>query len=408
MVGTLATLAIIASIVMVSVPAEEEKTNETDCGCDCNSPPTEGKPLNFYDVLEKTRGWEQDVALLEKEIQNKREELLELYKKTKEGILWKEIEDLRAEIGKLEGEYWYKEEVLFEISVLMKYTELQLDGTLEIAKGSLPKVEDLDVAKALNAFEMTGEEKMKKESELHELVFGRSYESRYWNEMGEEYVKTPELDTNKLEKVYREIENLEEKRRQYKKKHIGLRTIQKMKRDLSRGSSILTIYCSEDDCPLKIPHLKDYWWYSFGNFQKVRVWVGMYSTTVPNVNYMIGEYCTATFTTNMTYYWNRAKNKNSGTKSIEIKWFYLADHGSTTYNVIWQGRKNSSREWYSYGRYTTTNPQFGTYQIDCFEDHHACCVYTWYNCDWCNTHCGGCFACDPSGSQNFSKTNTQT
>jgi len=407
--GMMAAIAVIISLLIVSVPAEE-KEDKKDCGCGCNKAPAQGEPLNFNKVLEKTVGWENDVEMLEKEIKEKKELLLELYKKTKEGIYWKEIEDLQSEIEKLETEYWYKKEILFEISVIRKYTELQNDGTLKIVKESLPEVNDFEVGNALTKMEFVGEEKMRKESELCELIFGKNYENKYWNEMRKEYVEVPNLDTKKLETLYREIENLEDEHWQYKKRHIELRTIQKMNKDLNEGISVLTIYCSEDMCPPKIPHLKDNYWYSFGNFRKIRVWVGMYDKSIPydpDAD-MIDEYCTTYFTTSMNYYWNVAKNRNPNTKSIQIKWFYLADHGSTTYNVIWEGNKNSSREWYTYGRYTTTDPQFGTYQIDCYENHHECCVYTWYHCDWCNTHCGGCFACDPSGSQNFSKSTTQT
>ncbi len=72
-VGTLAVLVIVVSIVMVSVPAEKDdkNINKNDCGCSCNEAPTQDKPLNYYDILEKTKGWKQDVALLEKEIKKK-------------------------------------------------------------------------------------------------------------------------------------------------------------------------------------------------------------------------------------------------------------------------------------------------------------------------------------------------
>ena len=406
--GMTAAITVIISLLIVNVPAEE-KEDKKDCGCGCNKAPAQGEPLDFDKVLEKTVGWENDVEMLEKEIKEKKKLLLELYKKTKEGIYWKEIEDLQSEIEELEREYWYKKEILFEISVIRKYTELQSDGTLKIVKESLPEIDDFEVGKALNTMEFVGEEKMRKESELCELIFGKNYENKYWNEMGKEYVEVPDLDTKKLETLYREIENLEDEHWQYKKRHIELRTIQKMNKDLNKGISILTIYCSETLCLPKIPHLKDNYWYSFGNFRKIRVWVGMYSTNSPHKNYKIDEYCTSYFTTSMNYYWNVAKNRNPNTKSIQIKWFYLADvyDDGTRHNIIWEGNKNSSREWYTYyGKYTTTNPKSGSYQVKRYLNHHACCG--WIKCHWCNTHCGGCFACDPSRAQYFSRTDTKS
>ena len=411
-VGTLAVLVIVVSIVMVSVPAEKDdkNINKNDWGCSCNEAPTQGKPLNYYDILEKTKGWEQDVALLEKEIKKKKEMLLGLYKEAKEGIQWKELEDLQSEIEELEREYWYKKEVLFEMSVIRKYTELQSDGTLKIVRESLPEIDDFEVGKALNTMEFVGEEKMRKESELCELIFGKNYENKYWNEMGKEYVEVPDLDTKKLETIYREIENLEDEHWQYKKRHIELRTIQKIKEDIANGRTTLSgcygFWCDPPTTPLD-----DYGYYIFYNFQKVKVWVGMYDKSSPfdpNAD-MIDEYCTTYFTTSMTYYWNLAKNRNPNTKSIQIKWFYLADvyDDGTRHNIIWEGNKNSSREWYTYyGKYTTTNPKSGSYQVKRYLNHHACCG--WIKCHWCNTHCGGCFACDPSRAQYFSRTDTKS
>jgi len=34
----------------------------------------------------------------------------------------------------------------------------------------------------------------------------------------------------------------------------------------------------------------------------------------------------------------------------------------------------------------------------------ACCEQTYNVWRWCNVHCGGCFACDPTGCQNFMVT----
>ena len=87
--GMTAAITVIISLLIVNVPAEE-KEDKKDCGCGCNKAPAQGEPLDFDKVLEKTVGWENDVEMLEKEIKEKKKLLLELYKKTKEGIYWKE------------------------------------------------------------------------------------------------------------------------------------------------------------------------------------------------------------------------------------------------------------------------------------------------------------------------------
>lgn len=407
--GMTAAIAVIVGLLMVSVPAEEKEKTDNDCGCGCNKAPAQDEPLNFNKVLEKTVGWENDVEMLEKEIKEKKEELLELYKKTKKGVQCKEIEDLELDIAKLEAEYWYKKEVLFEIEVIQKYTEMQRDGTLKIVKDSLPQIKDLDfeVSKALNSMEFAGREKMEKKSELYEMLFGEKYWKRDWNNMGNAYVKIPGLSINKIEKMYWEIEDLDVNHWNYRKEYIELRTIQKIKEDIANGRTTLSgcygFWCDPPTTPLD-----DYGYYNFYNFQKVKVWVGMYKSEEPSMdpNDWNGEKCYTYFTTDMNWYWTR---RAPGTKSIQVKWFYLADvyEDSTRHNIIWEGNKNSSREWYTYyGKYTTTNPKSGSYQIKRYLNHHGCCG--WIKCHWCNTHCGGCFACDPSRAQYFSRTDTKS
>jgi len=138
--GTLTALFIVVSIVMVSLPAEknDKNINKNDCGCSCNEAPTQGRPLNYYDILEKTKGWEQDVALLEKEIQEKREDLLELYNQKDRSNI-DTIKKLRSEIRMLEKEYDYKKALLFEIETIRIYTKVQEDGTLRIKRNCYRK-----------------------------------------------------------------------------------------------------------------------------------------------------------------------------------------------------------------------------------------------------------------------------
>jgi len=410
--GMTAAIAVIVGLLMVSIPAEEKEKTDNDCGCGCNKAPAQSEPLNFNKVLEKTVGWEQDVALLEKEIQEKREELLELYKKTKEGILWKEIEDLQFKIEDLERDYWYKKEILFEISIIRKYTKLQKDGALMIEKNFLPQIKDLDfeVGNALTKMEFIGKERIEKNLELYEILFGKDYEDIDWNNMGNAYVKIPGLSINKIEKMYWEIEDLDVNHWNYRKEYIELRTIQKIKEDIANGRTTLS-GCYGFWCDPKTTPLHDGWNYRFSNFQKTKVWVGVYSTEQPSIYSKIGDLCYTYFTTSMQWYWTRANWEYSGCKSIQIKWIYLADvqADGMRHNLIWEGNKSINPhigEWYTYGRYTTTNPKSYVYKIASFPDHHGCCG--WIKCHWCNTHCGGCFACDPSGAQYFSWTNTKS
>ncbi|MEA1993357.1 MAG: hypothetical protein U9N35_03035 [Euryarchaeota archaeon] len=386
-VGTMAVIAVIVGMLMVSVPADKEEEKENECGCGYNSAPAEGKPLNFNELLEKTKGWEEEVALLEEQIDEKREKLLELYKTTKEGVYWKEIEDLQAKIGKLEGEYWYKKEVLFEMGVLRKYTELQRDGALKIVKETLPEIKDLEVAKALNAFEMIGEEKMKKERELEGLLTeaknGRNF-------------------SKGIESLQREINVLDKEYWRLRKAYLRLYTIKTLER--SRSLTLIN-HCYSGWCLPSTDPLDDSYPLRFKNFRQIKVWIGMYDKTSPfdpNAD-MIDEYCTTYFTTNTKYYWNKAKNKNPGTKSIQVKWFYFAtcNVDNQRHDMIWEKNRNKWGAWSKpgYADYVTTSPSNGYYGFSTFANHHACCY--WSVCEWCNTHCGTCFGCDKTRAQYF-------
>ena len=61
--GMTAAIAVIISLLIVTLPAEEK---DNECGCCCNKAPAQGEPLNFNKVLEKTVGWENDVEMLGK------------------------------------------------------------------------------------------------------------------------------------------------------------------------------------------------------------------------------------------------------------------------------------------------------------------------------------------------------
>ena len=389
--GTLTALFIVVSIVMVSLPAEknDKNINKNDCGCSCNEAPTQGRPLNYYDILEKTKGWEQDVALLEKEIQEKREELYNLYEKGKngEGTIDK-IQKLRSEIEKLENEYWYKKEVLFEIEVIKKYTELQSDGTLKIVRESLPEIDNLDfeIAFNRNGSQFMGEKRIQKEAEIYDLLERAKKGEDVWNE---------------IQRLESEISSIEEKEWKYRREYLRRRML---KAALETPTPTWTWYCFDFQCDDKTTplqrgsHYLSYW-------RPIKVWIGMYDGPNPNTSNFLGETCSTYFTTDMDYYWELAKEKKPNLVSIQVKWFYLArapyDDGKD-HDIIWEKNKNAQREWSyaGYADYTTTHKSNGYYGIGTPCANKMVCCYNG-GCHWCNDHCNGCFACDPSAHQHF-------
>jgi len=108
----------------------------------------------------------------------------------------------------------------------------------------------------------------------------------------------------------------------------------------------------------------------------------------------------------MDYYWQEANRycDSSLLKSIQIKWFHRALAPSPygwRHDIIWEGNKNSSAEWYTHGEpYRTTNPSSGWYYI---RHNHYYVLYCCYPPSYyCNTHCGDCrFACDEDATQHF-------
>jgi len=152
-------------------------------------------------------------------------------------------------------------------------------------------------------------------------------------------------------------------------------------------------------CADRLPCLDTSESHYFTNFARVKVWVGYYSSSSPNMSYFIGEDCYTYFTTNFDYYWSR---RIEGTNSIQIKFFHNAYENTTRHNAIWVMNKEPSG--YNppplYARYTTTSPSNGDYNIS-ISRRLVCCEQTYNVWRWCNIHCGGCFACDPTGCQNF-------
>ncbi|MEM0192434.1 MAG: hypothetical protein QXJ48_04780 [Candidatus Korarchaeum sp.] len=150
-------------------------------------------------------------------------------------------------------------------------------------------------------------------------------------------------------------------------------------------------------------------WYYISNWQQAgRVWVGCYSSGEPDMHHFLGEFCTSTYTTNLNYYWNSARSGGCGVpgsqvNSIQVKFFYRAsiEGYSWPHDMIWEVNKNATREWSKYYvRYKTTNPPAGYYMFSNYRWVLSCCSPPR---NYCNTHCGSCFACDIDATQHFVK-----
>jgi len=170
--------------------------------------------------------------------------------------------------------------------------------------------------------------------------------------------------------------------------------------------------------------------YYMASFAWVKAWIGVYSTVTPDMAYKIGDICTGTKNTlegylaiaNSTY-----GSENVG--SIQVKYFFLANQGIHQHNVIYEGNISNSNingyrtvgdrpvyftngvGWtYGVSYDGSSTPSNGTYRFSIYADwlitQNACCIPSWppdntVYAQWCNKHCGGCFACDEGGDQNF-------
>jgi len=380
-----AAVAIIVSMVMVSVPAEEENKNidENDCGCGCNEAPTEGTPLNYDEKIKEMENLKIEFENLNKILNSKKEQFYTLCKNNdveKAKAAWKEIKDLTRE-------YWDKKERYIELKIMMEYVGKGRNNEMVILKNTLPKIEDIDfkISAKMNAWELIGEQiVMQKYPKMNKAI-----------ETG---------DTDKIKETFNEIDFLEKDFWNHKEQWIRLEII----KSFSENESEVVLY-SRGLCANKLtpPPAGTYYLYYW---RPIRIWVGMYDETSPfdpDAD-MIGEYCSTYFTTNMNYYWGRAKDLNSDTKSIQVKWFYLAraTYDGRDHDIIWEKNKNATTSWPTpgYADYTTTHKNNGNYGIGDPYLHHACCYNGsgWY---WCNTHCGYCFACDADACQHFATEN---
>jgi len=185
-----------------------------------------------------------------------------------------------------------------------------------------------------------------------------------------------------------------------------------------------------------LPPLKSYQTYTFVGLRPVAVWVGMYSSDFPNVNYHFGDWCTYTFppdnreSTIRNIYWKTAqeigRNWGRNVRSIQIKFFYSArvyrqetrKYEETNlifeYNCYFSGDSVRCLPSPSYWKYLFTDPQNPPYRyttkivtnpywLVCRSGGN-CNGYGCQYAKWANAHCGGCFAPDKSASQYFAKS----
>lgn len=161
--------------------------------------------------------------------------------------------------------------------------------------------------------------------------------------------------------------------------------------------------------------LEDYEEYYLTSFAWVKAWVGVYSSSVPNTTYYIGQFCTGTKNTLSGYLNTAISTYGAGNVgSIQVKYFFIANYGTYQHNAIYEGNKTrvGGAETWTYGASYdgSSTPSNGTYTFDVNENwfitYQSCCLPSWAPDNtnayqWCNIHCGGCFACDDGADQNF-------
>ena len=158
-------------------------------------------------------------------------------------------------------------------------------------------------------------------------------------------------------------------------------------------------------------------------FSPVAVWVGIYQSSTPDIDYFWGEYCTYEFpstSTDVKKYWDKAVELHPGSQfedfgSIQVKLFYDGiaynpKEGSyQESNIIWQFECNKNGCWVTSYHPKLLSPPDVTYRnqeymLYIYARVLECCSggdVSSLTCKWANRHCGGCFAPDESKSQNF-------
>ncbi len=325
----------------------------------------------------------RDIQITDAEITAIKNKINSLYKVRTKKII-DDIIKLKSEIEYKSRLLAYKKDTLISIQIFRKYTEKGINNEI-IVKNNIPKINNVEISRAEMALFDSCKDISAKKTEL-EILYKRM---------------------RKGEDVWYEIENVEKELESAEKTgwDVGDRLVTlRATRDLSDGINILGIF----NCDPYGPFLPNGIW-NFSDFRRGKVWVGMYSSNTPDKNYFIDEYCTDTFTTNMYYYWNEAKNRNPNTNSIQVKWIYTAtcNYDNKVHDLIWEGNKNSNSVWYTYAQYVYEDPPKGDYGVQCYQNSGICqrylvCCRSPILYHWCNTHCGYCFACDDAdATQHF-------
>jgi len=370
-------------------------------------------------------------------INQKEAELQELYvelNKTKSVGTLEKIVKLEDEVRGLKSEREAYKRQRLSLEFVKKYTRKTPHG-VEVLYYRLPKEDvlvreyvekvhpvrkdvDLDwfIAYYRQAGELTFDEYVETDMRLREIL----KEIRSGNATVEEALKL----IQKRKRIWNEIYA-------YLEERVKLETIKRLK-EIGKQQTIMKTTIGIEPLAIDVG-ISNGWGcslhYCFGesapvlptqaylhSFQKVAVWVGMYTSPTPNINYFYDEYCTYEFTStsNIHEYWETAMELtydpilgDSPVNSIQVKWFFSAyDSSNVKHDIIWQFECDATHCWLTTGRADLPNPDlvpWGTYELDIFENYLACCrgCLIGCQCHWCNTHCGGCFACDPSRAQNF-------
>lgn len=381
--GTFATSTTNSPIDTAARDEIELAQHRTLSGEDCNQCSI-GKSDKYPENLSsQIAQLEKDIRALDEEIKTERKRLKDLYKMAESTEdVWNEIYQIKWDIESLNREKALKKDRMIALTVFQEFTKKGDNGEIVILMEVIQPVDSLEISRARAFLEESCRDLSSKGEELEQLFMRARKGESSWN---------------KIRKVEEEIELAEIVAWQRGDEYVRLSAV----KELSEGKNIIFSECSSPD-----PFLPN-GTHGFSSFVKTNVRVGIYDTDEPDIDHMIDQFCTSYFTTSMTYYWNIAQNRDQDTESIQIKWFYTAtcDYDEETHDLIWEGNKNATTEWYTYASYDTTNPSNDDYEIICYSSggvcqrYLSCCGGPLYR--WCNTHCGLCFACDVDATQHF-------
>jgi len=353
--------------IYMSESLEESGLDTTDCSCGCGT----DELLTYVDLQEMISSMKSDIESIRIEV--------ELLDDKMQGNVDKDfaVSAVNSYIN-LMNAYIERIATLTQLETIYAHVEETKDGLAMFVSSSLNAIPtEKELASKLNASEAAFQMVYDMEAKLlaaEDVQYIQAKMAEY-NSLVESYVKA---HASYLEDYY---------------------LVQMASWEDGR---LLTryIFCEDKTTPLSTHNPPHY----FMSFAKVRVWVGNYSTPSPNINAMIDEQCYTYFTraSDYDYYWSR---RADGIQSIQIKFIYSAYVSTIRHNAIWVVNKNAegSSTPNGYEAYTTTNPSDGNHYVSpyCIL---VCCEQTYNVWRWCNVHCGGCFACDPTGCQNFMVT----